>query len=384
MSSLPCSFCFPFPHWVFSRWDPGSTQTIPLRLLCQDPQRWQAYKSQVPPFVPIGHSLSKTHSSPWLFYGSPGSPSAHLPISSQSPLPGPSPERVPRGPYLSSAISPRPDFSDLLHSSRMCLCALSWLLSSDSPSVAHGMFPVIQLTSFCLQRPLWLPPLSPRPLGAPPFLSPELYQHLCCRFSSHSLLASCPSKGLVPSFLRNTLESCMFLCSHTHCSSCTFYPSWFSWFIHLERRWQSMHNPHATSADPIIPFLTMLVFASHLFQNEIQTLSRASNTFCDWPCFHFQTYLFRSVSSVLRWDSWDCQKRPSPFLHGSHPSFQTQSVVPSSGEVSLTLHTPSPGGMGAWLIASGDILLCGVIACLRVWVFRQRQEMCSFICVPGA
>lgn len=60
----------------------------------QDPQRCHTYKSQVLPFVPIGHSLSKTHSSPWLLHCSPGFPFAHLPISSQCPLQGPSPAGV--------------------------------------------------------------------------------------------------------------------------------------------------------------------------------------------------------------------------------------------------------------------------------------------------
>lgn len=123
-----------------------------------------------------------------------------------------------------------------------------------------------------------------------------------------------------------------------------FIPVGFPDLSHLERRWQSMHNTDATDANPIIAFLTFLVFASHLLQNEMQTLSIASKTFCDWPCFHFQTRLFCSMSSV--------EKSPSSFLDSSHPPFQTHSAVSPSGEASFTLHTPSPAGSGAWLTAS--------------------------------
>lgn len=105
---------------------------------------------------------------------------------------------------------------------------------------------------------------------------------------------------------------------------------------HSERRWPSMQNTDAVDANPIIPFLKIQVFASHLLQNEMQTLSIVSKTFCDWPYFHFQTWLFCSMSSI--------QKSPSPFLNNSHLPFQTQSAVISSGKASLTLYTPSPAG----------------------------------------
>ena len=125
-------------------------------------------------------------------------------------------------------LFPTCDFSYPLDGTRMCLSTLPCLWSSNSRLIAHGMFPVIELTSFHLCPPLWLPPLPPTLPGDPLFLSPEWHQNLCCRLSCHSLPASDPLKCLVPSFLINTFESHAFLCPHTHCSSCTFHPSWFS------------------------------------------------------------------------------------------------------------------------------------------------------------